>query len=272
MSKRRLTPADEPFLLVRTLGSQYPDGCGIAPHAHSWGQLIYAASGVLSVSTEQGSWIAPPHWAVWAPAGVAHSMRFSGAASLRTIYLKPGLRGQPRESTVVTVSPLLRELIQRAVDIGMLDRRKPAHVAMTNLILHELRTNPTPSLDLPKPRSELLRRVAEHLDATHGERTAHASISRRFGVGVRTLERGFAAETGLSLGRWLRQARFLNALRRLGMGAPVKQVALDAGYRSPSAFVAAFRATFKTTPGRYFATARHDGDRPRDVGSRERGG
>ena len=35
-------------------------------------------------------------------------------------------------------------------------------------------------------------------------------------------------------------------------GHAVKAVARDAGYRSASAFVAAFSDTFGTTPGRYF--------------------
>lgn len=241
---------------MRTLATEFPDGRALAPHAHTWGQLIYSASGVLSVWTEQGSWVAPPHWAVWAPAGVAHAMRFTGAASVRTLYLEPALGRQPPQSAVITVSPLLRELILRAVEIGMLDRREPTHVAMADLILHELRAQSTPSLDLPQPRSSLLRRIAEHVTAAPDRRRGHAALAKRFGVSVRTLERGFTAETGLSLGRWCRQARFLHALRRLGGGAPVKQAALEAGYRSTSAFIAAFRVALNTTPGRYFEAGR----------------
>jgi AraC-like DNA-binding protein len=45
----------------------------------------------------------------------------------------------------------------------------------------------------------------------------------------------------------------MDALRQLGAGASVKRAAIEAGYRTPSAFVAAFRASFKTTPGRYFS-------------------
>jgi AraC-like DNA-binding protein len=252
MSRKRRTPEDEPHFLVRTLATEFPGGWALAPHAHPWGQLIYATSGVLSVWTEQGSWVAPPHWAVWAPAGVAHAMRFTGTVSLRTLYVRPGLAGQPEQSGVITVSPLLRELILRAVETGMLDRREPSHVAMADLILHELRTQSTPSLDLPQPRSARLRRVAEHVTAAPGERSGHAALAKRFGIGVRTLERAFTSETGLSFGRWRRQARFLHALRGLGGGAPVKQAALEAGYRSASAFIAAFRAALNTTPGRYF--------------------
>jgi AraC-like DNA-binding protein len=255
MSRKRHTPADEPYFLVRTLAAEFPDGRALAPHAHAWGQLIYS-SGVMSVWTEQGSWVAPPHWAVWAPAGVAHSMRFTGTASLRTLYLRPGLAGLESNSAVIAVSPLLRELILRAVEIGFLDAREPTHAAMADLIVHELRAHSTPALDLPLPRSALLRRIAEHVAKAPDDRSGHATLAKRFGVGARTLERSFAAETGLSLGRWRRQARFLHALRRLGAGAPVKQAALDAGYQSPSAFIAAFRAALDTTPGRYFQAGR----------------
>lgn len=252
MSKKRHTPADERHFLVRTLATEYASGAALAAHAHPWGQLIYAVSGVLSVWTAQGSWVAPPHWAVWAPAGVAHAMRFTGTAKLRTLYFRPRLAGQPPASTVVAISPLLRELILRAVEIGMLDRRVPTHVAMTDLVLHELRARPTPSLDLPQPKSARLRLVADHVTADPGERTSHAALARRAGLSVRSLERAFADETGLSLGRWRRQARFLHALRRLGGGAQVKEAAVDAGYRSASAFIAAFRAALHTTPARYF--------------------
>ena len=63
----------------------------------------------------------------------------------------------------------------------------------------------------------------------------------------------FSPETGMPLGRWKKQARFFSALRRLAAGASVKQVAAESGYRSASAFVAAFRKTFETTPGKYFS-------------------
>ncbi len=69
---------------------------------------------------------------------------------------------------------------------------------------------------------------------------------------ARTLERRFAQETGITVGRWRRQARLLDALRQLASGQTVKVVAQDAGYGSPSAFVSAFRSVFGVTPARYF--------------------
>ena len=256
MSRKRHTPDDEPFFLIRTLAANFLDGDEIAPHAHGWGQLIYATSGLITVSAERGTWVVPPRWAVWAPAGIRHGMRFTGTASLRTLYVRPDIMCLAPYSAVVNVSPLLRELILRAVDLTMLDAREPTHRALVDLIVHECATCSAPPLDLPWPRSDRLRQVAEHLAEHAADRVSHATLGRRFGIGVRTLERSFAAETGLSLGQWRRHARFMHALRRLGAGASVKRVAGEAGYQTPSAFIAAFRATLQTTPGRYFTEGR----------------
>ncbi len=70
---------------------------------------------------------------------------------------------------------------------------------------------------------------------------------------MRWLERHFAAETGLTIGRWRQQLLLFRALEQLAVGASVKVVARDAGYSTPSSFVATFRRQFGTSPGRYFA-------------------
>ncbi len=130
MSKNRLSPADEPFLFIRTLASSFESGHRLHKHQHEWHQLIYAVSGVMTVWTEEGSWVAPPHWAIWVPAGVQHSISFSGVTALRTLYVRPTWRRALRRACgVVTVSPLLRELIVKAIDLNMLDRRDATHRA-----------------------------------------------------------------------------------------------------------------------------------------------
>ena len=229
------------------------DRQAIEPHAHAWHQLIYASVGVMTVTADRGLWVVPPQWAIWAPAGVRHAIRFTGASSFATLYLRPSdWSDLPAASSVVSVSALLRELVLRACDEGMLDRRDAVHQAMAVLIVDSFRTQSVPALGLPMPTSDVLRRVAAHCSRDAHDDAGSETIARRFGLGVRTLERRFLSETGMAFGQWRRHARFLQALRLLAQGMPVKQVATDTGYRSPSAFVAAFSATFNTTPRRYF--------------------
>jgi AraC-like DNA-binding protein len=61
----------------------------------------------------------------------------------------------------------------------------------------------------------------------------------------------FVAETGLSFDRWRTATRVSAALPLLADGQPVGQVAHLVGYATASAFLAAFRRTVGTTPGRY---------------------
>lgn len=251
----RRTAADEPFFLVRSLGGEYAAGQGTRRHAHPWGQLIYCSAGVMTVWTEAGSWVAPPHWAVWAPAGVAHQIRFAGACALRTLYLRADLaESLPGDCAVMRTSALLRELILRTVELQMLDERDPTHRAMAELVVAELARHDAAPFDLPAPTSSAARKAAELLDGDAAPPGTPA-LARAVGLSARTLERRFLAETGLSVAAWARQARLLKGLNRLAEGEAVKVVADACGYASPSAFVAAFRAAFGTTPGRYFADA-----------------
>ena len=65
--------ADEPYLVVRTSAA---DRAGpIGEHAHHWHQLVHVRSGLAVVRSEDRTWIVPPTWAVWMPAGVRHAIR-----------------------------------------------------------------------------------------------------------------------------------------------------------------------------------------------------
>ena len=70
---------------------------------------------------------------------------------------------------------------------------------------------------------------------------------------MRTLQRLFPAETGLTLEAWRQKARMVAGAAALSGGAPVAVTAADCGYESPSAFITAFKRQFGVTPGRYRA-------------------
>src|SRR6185503_14705032 len=100
-------------------------------------QLIYAVTGTMSVQAERTLWILPPSHALWVPPGVIHEISMAGPVEMRTIYVEP--RHAPRigrQCHVLFVSPLLRELIARAMDLPRLYDRAGTRVMA--LILDEL--------------------------------------------------------------------------------------------------------------------------------------
>jgi AraC-like DNA-binding protein len=56
----------------------------------------------------------------------------------------------------------------------------------------------------------------------------------------------------MTLGKWRQQLRLMQAMRLLGEGANVTHVALESGFSTPSAFIAAFKKSLGTTPAAYF--------------------
>ena len=78
-------------------------------------------------------------------------------------------------------------------------------------------------------------------------------MARQSGLSARTLERLFRAETGMSFGLWRQKARLLESVRLLAQGGSVTDAALDSGYSSVSAYIAAFKQTFGCTPGAMLA-------------------
>src|SRR5262245_32491750 len=124
MSKTRQTAAAPvvPHALARPLeglAAEYEPGHVIPPHQHPFAQLLFASTGVMTVTTEHGTWVVPPERAVWVPARVGHSIRMTGRVSMRTIYLGDPLGSLAGTACcVVQVSPLLRESILRAVEFA----------------------------------------------------------------------------------------------------------------------------------------------------------
>jgi AraC-like DNA-binding protein len=253
MSNLRQSRDPEAHLWVRTHAVGYPAGLRLPAHAHGWGQLVYATEGVMTVRAQAGGWVVPSSRAVWIPPDAEHAIEMSGRVSLRSLYLVRALcRRLPSQCCVVSVSPLLRELILVAIRRGCIRRDRAEDRRFARFLLDQLELLSAEPLTLPMPRDERALCAARIIQDAPGGSASLDAVARRAGASRRTLERLFRAETGMTLGRWRQQARLLHALRLLAAKEPVTAVALAVGYESPSAFVAMFREALGTTPSRYF--------------------
>ena len=253
MLRKRRSIDDEPFFVIRTSGSDAPAGTRSPRPEHAeWHKLICVSAGLLAVDTDRGSWLAPPNWAVWAPAGSAYVARFIVSSSLRRLFIRPDPALElPTSPCALAVSPLMRELILRTVELGMLDERDRVEASMAALVLAELGRAGPPPFALPQPVSAMTRKAAQLLASDEAE--SLAAVARAVGLGARTLERRFRAETGLTPGRWRQQRKLIATLELIASGEQVKTAAVAAGFASASAYIAAFRKLFGATPARYFA-------------------
>lgn len=237
---------------VRSLAATFRTGALVGVHQHSWGQLIFASSGLMRVSTDETLWMVPPTRAIWVPSGIRHSISISGEVAMRTLYVA-GRRAEPLppEPSVRAVSPLLRELILHILDIGMLTPERPEHDCIAGLLIDLLRQAAVQDLSLPLPIDARSRRLADHVRSHPADGRDLVDLARMFGASLRTLQRLFPRETGLTIEAWRQKARLLHAVAELSSGVSVTEAAFDCGYRSVAAFSAAFARQFGVTPGRY---------------------
>jgi AraC-like DNA-binding protein/quercetin dioxygenase-like cupin family protein len=221
-------------------------------HTHPAHQLAWAPSGVLTVRTATAAWVLPPTRALWIPAGLRHETLSAGAATMRTLYVRPELCPVSWPDPVpVAASPLLAELIGYLEGPSLTpERRAHAEALLVDLLQPMTMT----TIEVRMPADVRARQVAEALATSPADGRTLAEWGHDVGASERTLARGFVAGTGLAFGRWRALLRLQAALPALAAGEPVGNVARHVGYESASAFVAAFRRETGVTPAAYFRT------------------
>ncbi|MEU3725102.1 helix-turn-helix transcriptional regulator [Streptomyces sp. NPDC031705] len=234
---------------------------GIDPHRHDDHQIVYAGSGVLSVTTDAGTWVAPPTRALWIPAGTVHEHRAYGRTDLHCVGLPTRHNPLSLDAPgVIAVGPLLRELIL-AYTRGA-EGPAPARRRMLGVLLDQLRVSPLQPLHLPAPADPRLAAVCALLHADPADPRGLAALGAHAGAGERTLSRLFRAELGMTFPQWRTQLRLHQALRLLAVGTPVTAVAHRCGWSSASAFIDVFRRAFGHTPGAHPKQPAEPGPRP----------
>jgi AraC-like DNA-binding protein len=207
----------------------------------------------MAVRTGNGTWVVPPHRAVWIPAEIPHTITMSGLVAMRTLYLKPRLaRSLPRNCCVINVSTLLKELILYACSVRTLKKSVKWQMHLVAVILHQLEAVQTIPLQLPHLSDPRLVRIAEILMSDPRDSRTLAQLCKATGAGKRTVERLFQQQIGMTFGKWRQQLRLMRGMWLLAEGAKVTHAALESGYDTPSAFTSMFRKALGIPPSSYF--------------------
>ncbi len=244
----RVGEAGSAAVLVLTFAM--PADSRYARHSHDDHQLAWAASGVLTVITDAGTWVLPSTRALWIPAGTEHETIADGRTTMTSLYLNPDrcaigwTHPQP-----LAVDPLMALLINYLATVTL----KPEGRARAEAVLLDLlEPVATATLGAPLPQDQRARDVARALRENPADARSLDDWGHAVGASARTLARAFRAQAGLGFDRWRTLTRLQAALHELAAGTPVTSVARHVGYQTTSAFVAAFRRETGLTPGAYF--------------------
>lgn len=216
---------------------------GHAPHAHTFGQLIYAASGRATIrihalgSTATSQHTIDPHSAVWIPPMTWHSARFDPgfSASTHTVDLDPA---QTKVRMLIVDARVRAELLatQWTPDEGLGATR-------TALAAQSPESGAAP----PRPRTGLVHAIAEALDVQPADDRDLSAWARELHTSPATIRRAFKSATGLTYSDWRTRHRVHAALLLLRAGKQPSRVAVAVGY-SNAGLSAAIRRRFHCAP------------------------
>jgi len=239
-------------VFIAGLSYDYLEPSVLDAHEHDEGQLVYAASGVIVVGSDEGYWIVPPTRALWLPAGARHWARTSANVSVRSVFVKHVSEFQvPERSCVLSVSPLMKEVINALAErpAGAVVSRRDT--ALTNLLMLELEALPILPLHLPAIHEPRLLRIERHVFEQPDKHISLEEWARVLNVDKRTLHRLFVKETGMPYRRWLQQVQLLLALEWLAAGRRIVEVSEHLGYSAQSAFTVMFKRNLGMPPGAF---------------------
>jgi AraC-like DNA-binding protein len=228
-------------------------GTAIEAHCHAFGQLSVILTGTMAVTTETGTWLAPPGRGIWVPPGADHGARYGEASAL--LQLGIGLSGAedlPATCRVIEVTALLRELATEALRLSEKPGVDSEDLALIEALIMRQVRRPAARLALFVPHGEdpRLRRVTQLLLDDPGNRATIDELATMAGASSRTLGRLFLTETGMSFGRWRDHLRVTVAVERLIRGQSITETALDLGYQTASAFTTMFTRILGQSPAR----------------------
>jgi AraC-like DNA-binding protein len=230
---------DRPFV---AMAKEFAAGTHTGRHSHSRAQLILAIRGLMVAQAESGTWVVPPGYALWMPAGMAHDVAMHGDVSMRTVYVRADVAADvPGGCRVIAATPLLEAALVSLVEEPRLYSATGRGGHLAALILDELAVAPATRFALPVPADPRLARLVRALIDNPGSDRNIDGWAEISGLSRRTLTRLFRHQTGLSFGAWQRRLRLLGSDARLADGEPPAKVAASVGYRSLAAFRAMAR-------------------------------
>lgn len=218
-------------------------------HQHARHQLLFAATGCITIELEHTLCLLPPYRAAWIPAGTIHRAVMRGVVAYRSLYFCADLPFQMPPLQIFEVNSLMRELIERMA-FWPWDMNGERQSSLLKVFWEELQLVRTENWQLPFPTDQ---RMSSWLSELRGGGLPPRlnRLVDKVGACERTLSRIFIRETGMNYQAWRQQWRLLKALEILAEGKSVDEAAQELEFVSNSAFCAFFRLHTGETPAHY---------------------
>ncbi|PYF72933.1 AraC family transcriptional regulator [Pedobacter nutrimenti] len=222
-------------------------------HAHHRGQLIYVEKGLQYLHTANQTYLLPTHHCAWIPPGMAHRT----SSPVHPVYLRclffSSTGQQPffENINVFNTPRVLREMILFTEQWSRLEKEDAVEQDFLQGLkrILPLSFKAAIPLVLPMPSDPRIKDVVGYLAENIRNEFRSPQIAARFNLTVRTMERLFKKDIGITFAGYQKLLKIIKAAELLSVnGETVKSVAFQVGYESVSTFSNTFFKVLGTRP------------------------
>lgn len=223
-------------------------------HTHSRAQLLYVEEGYQYVHMEQKIYLLPQNHVMWIPSSVSHRTTSEAqTVNLMTVLFHENQAEAFYKNIHVFAAPaILKEMLLYAQKWSQQTDRDPEEDAFLHALLISLPhfCREADSLQIPIPADTRLLPVCAYINMHFHEQLQIQQLSEIANLSVRTLERIFKQETGITVQKYIQLIRIIKSIELSDSGKyTLKQIAYLVGYKSAAAFSSSYLAIMKKRPG-----------------------
>lgn len=222
-------------------------------HQHDKGQLVYVESGFQYITIEERIYLLPQNHAVWIPPHAIHKTN-SHSEKIKLMIMFADVDKKDsfyREVNVFSVPPVLKEMIRYAEKWSKLLVRDQDENIFLKALFNELPhfVEHALKLHICLPKDKRLAKVIDHLHHHYREDIKMEDLADTALLSLRTLERIFKKETGLTLIKYQQMLRIIKSLELLSSDRfTISETAYEVGYKSVQAYTRSFQSVMQFRP------------------------
>lgn len=222
-------------------------------HTHHKGQLIYVESGFQYLTVNDKVFLLPQNHAAWIPPGATHKTNsHSEKIKLMVLFFEVDTdHAFYQQVNIFSVPTIMKEMIKYAGKWSMSKTEDMHETIFLHALFHELPQFAKHALQLHinLPHDPRLEGAVDYINQHYMEDMRMEDLSDKTHLSLRSLERIFKQETGLTLNKYHQLLRIIKSLELLSLKElTISEIAYKVGYKSLQAYTNSFYSVMKYRP------------------------
>ncbi|SIT23141.1 transcriptional regulator, AraC family [Chryseobacterium ureilyticum] len=225
-------------------------------HVHDRAQLTFVEEGYQYFHIDQKIYLVPQHHVIWIPSKKAHKITSEAKTVNLMVFLFKSVFEDDfyNNVQVFAAPPVLKEMLFYASKWNQSLLENEEQDIFFRAILKSLPNlyKESNGLEIPVPMDTRLIPVCNDINANFKYNLDIDSLAEKATMSVRSLQRIFKNETGITLQKYLQLTRILKSIELIDtQHYTLSEIAYKVGYQSLSAFTNAYFAVMKAKPKIY---------------------